>query len=238
MISEKLQINYGDKILQFSVMRRDRATLAISVTPDLEIEVSAPHDASTERILEKIRKRAPWILRQIKYFSQFHPRTPERQFVAGETHLYLGRRYKLKVVPHIQQQVKLNGGCLIVQSHRPKDNRYTQKLVENWYADRAKVKFRERLVLCQQLFPRPDEYQPASLIVRELRQRWGSMTPNRNLVLNLTLIRSSVDAIDYVITHELCHIRHDHHGAEFYKLLDRVMPDWKKCKSKLERQLA
>lgn len=64
------------------------------------------------------------------------------------------------------------------------------------------------------------------------------MTSGGKLILNRSLIGSSIDAIDYVITHELCHIRHNHHGAEFFQLLERVMPDWKTRKIKLERQLA
>jgi predicted metal-dependent hydrolase len=64
------------------------------------------------------------------------------------------------------------------------------------------------------------------------------MTADGKLILNRSLIRSSVDAIDYVITHELCHIVYDNHGPTFYRLLDRVMPDWERRKNKLERQLA
>jgi predicted metal-dependent hydrolase len=71
-------------------------------------------DAPIEKVFEKVRKRAPWIQRQQRFFTQFHPRTPEPQYVAGETHLYLGRQYKLKVEPHIKQQVKLYRGRLIV----------------------------------------------------------------------------------------------------------------------------
>jgi len=64
------------------------------------------------------------------------------------------------------------------------------------------------------------------------------MTADVKLILNRSLIRSSVDAIDYVIRHELCHILYDNHGPTFYKLLDRVMPDWPRRTNKLERQLA
>ncbi len=64
------------------------------------------------------------------------------------------------------------------------------------------------------------------------------MTLGRKLILNRSLIRASVDAIDYVITHELCHMLHHHHGPAFYQLLDGVMPHWEKRKAKLERQLA
>ena len=114
----------------------------------------------------------------------------------------------------------------------------TREVVEQWYRERAQVKFRERLALCQQLFPNPDAFEPAGLVIMQLRQRWGSMTPSGKLILNRVLIRASVEAIDYVITHELCHMRHDHHGTAFFNLLDRVMPDWKKRKIRLERKLA
>jgi predicted metal-dependent hydrolase len=189
------------------------------------IEIIAPVDAPLEKIFEKVRKRAPWIQRQLQFFSQFQPRTPRRSFVAGETHLYLGRQYKLKVVSHLQQEVKLYRGKLVVQSHRPKDSAITKELVEEWYLARAHTKFRERLIQCQQRFPKPENYEPTGIVVRQLQQRWGSMTAGGKLVLNRSLIRSSVDAIDYVIMHELCHLRYDNHGPAFYKLLDRVMPD-------------
>jgi len=78
----------------------------------------------------------------------------------------------------------------------------------------------------------------SGLIIMQLRQRWGSMKPGGQLILNRALIRASVDAIDYVITHELCHMRHNHHGPAFFELLDRVMPDWEKRKLRLECQLA
>src|SRR5208282_2697130 len=80
------------------------------------------------RVLEKVRKRASWIQRQQRFFTQFRPRTPERQYVSGETHLYLGRQYKLKVVADIQQQVKLYRGRLVVQSLRPKQADTTRGL--------------------------------------------------------------------------------------------------------------
>ncbi len=238
MSAETLQLPYGDRRIEFELTRRERKTLAISVRPDLRIEVVAPFDASLDRIFEKVRKRAPWITRQLQFFGQFQPRTPERRYIAGETHRYLGRQYKLKVLPHIQERVKLHRGLLIVQTHKPKQAENTKALVEDWYRERAHIKFPERIAICRQSFPDPNEFEPSGVIIRQLQQRWGSMTPTGKLVLNKSLIRASVDTIDYVITHELCHIRHSHHGPEFYKLLDRVMPDWEKRKVKLERQLA
>jgi predicted metal-dependent hydrolase len=114
MSEDRLQLSYGEGLIEFQLERRDRKTLAISVKPDLGVEVVAPIDAPIERIFDKVRKRAPWIQNQLRFFAQFQPRTPKRQYLPGETHRYLGRQYKLKVVPHIQQQVKLYRGCIVV----------------------------------------------------------------------------------------------------------------------------
>jgi predicted metal-dependent hydrolase len=238
MIGRTLQLAHGDGYILFQLVRRDRKTLTISVSANLIVEVVAPIDAPLERILEKIRKRAPWIRRQLRFFSQFHPRTPQRLFIAGETHLYPGRQYKLKVLRHVEQGVKLYRGRMVVQSHKPRDSHITKELVESWYRERAHVKFRERAIVCQQRFPNPKTHEPAGILIRHLQQRWGSLTAAGRLVLNCSLIKSSVDSIDYVITHELRHLRYGNHGPGFYKLLDRVMPDWEKRKTKLERLLA
>lgn len=238
MNAQCLSLPYGEGLIEFQLERRDRKTLSISVRPDLGVEVIAPLDAPLERIIEKVRRRAPWIRKQLTFFAQFQPRTPERRYISGETHLYLGRQYKLKVVPHIQQQVKLYRGQLVVQSLKPRQADLTAALVDEWYRQRAHVKFRERVDHCRQAFSDPDAFEPGGLVVRQLQQRWGSMTVGGKLILNLALIRASVDAIDYVITHELCHMAHAHHGPEFYQLLGKVMPDWEKRKLKLERQLA
>ncbi len=87
-------------------------------------------------------------------------------------------------------------------------------------------------------FPAPDDFRPKGLIVRHLRQRWGSMSPSGRLLLNRRLIEAPMDAIDYVITHELCHVAVPHHGPEFFEILNRVLPDWRERKQKLELRMA
>jgi predicted metal-dependent hydrolase len=238
MKAERHSVQYGEHRIDFAIVRRDRTTLEIAVEPDASVIVAAPEDAPLTAIEEKVRKRAAWILRQKRYFIQFLPRTPDRQYVAGETHLYLGRQYRLKVVPHVQANVKLIRGFIVVQTHRPERTEVTRELVDAWYRQRAQTKFAERLELNLLRFPAPDEFRPKGLIVRQLRQRWGSMSPASRLLLNRRLIEAPLDAIDYVITHELCHIAVPHHGPEFFELLDRVLPDWPIRKHRLEQRMA
>lgn len=231
-------IVFGDQRIDFIIQRRARKTLEIAVEPDMKVVVTAPEDATSDAILAKVRKRAGWILKQRRYFSQFMPRTPERRFVSGETHLYLGRQYRLRVRAGNEHSVKMKRGFIEVFSARPKDTDLTRDLVTAWYHNRAQAKFGERIEACLLRFPDPVAYRPTGVTIRDLRSRWASMSPASRLMVNRRLVQAPVDAIDYVLTHELCHIQEPHHGAAFFGLLVRVMPDWQKRKLRLERAMS
>ena len=238
MSTERHSIRYGRRTIAFTVERRARRTLEIAVEPDGAVVVAAPRDASMAAIVEKVRKRAAWIRRQQDFFSQYQPRTPERRFVTGETHRYLGRQYRLKVARHTQAGVTLTRGFIVVQSRQPDCAERTRALVERWYRARAHAKFAERLEVSLTRFPEPESFRPRGLLVRRMHRRWGSLSPSSRLLLNRRLIEAPVDAIDYVITHELCHIAEPHHDAGFFALLDRILPDWPRRKERLERRMA
>lgn len=238
MSSELRQIEYGSHSIVFAVDRRDRRTLEIAVEPDLSVCVAAPACALFEDIDTKVRKRAAWILKQQAFFRQFLPRTPKRQFVAGETHLYLGRQYRLKVRPGLIDRVRLYRGYIDIESIRPKTTPHIRNMVQAWYRERAKIKFEERLQLNRERFVSPEAVAPKAMIIRKLSQRWGSMSSAGRLIMNSRLIEAPVGTIDYVITHELCHMIYPHHGPAFFKLLETVMPDWEKRKLKLEKRMA
>lgn len=238
MRAEPSSVQYGAVTIHYAVIRRDRKTLEIAVEPDSTVNVVAPMTAGPERIAQKVRKRAGWIVQQQRYFEQFKPRTPERRYVSGETHLYLGRQCRLRVVRAATSSVKLLRGFLVVQSPLPQDSAETKRLVELWYTQKAKVRFQERIDLCRERFPQPKAITLNGVSLRLMQKRWGSMSPGRRLLLNLRLIQAPVDAIDYVITHELCHIFERDHSPRFYRLLARVMSDWEHRKAKMERFLS
>ncbi len=89
-------IQFGSKKIEYQVLFSERKTLGITVDPEMEIIVKSPIGVSLEKIEEKVRKKAPWILKQQDYFLGFFPKMPKRKFISGETHLYLGRAYLLK----------------------------------------------------------------------------------------------------------------------------------------------
>ena len=91
-------IQFDSKQIDFHLEYSDRKSLGITVAPNLEVFVKAQDGTSLEKIKEKLTKKAPWIIRQLSFFLYFHPKTPEHKFVGGESHLYIGRQYRLKVI--------------------------------------------------------------------------------------------------------------------------------------------
>ncbi|MDA0944863.1 MAG: SprT family zinc-dependent metalloprotease, partial [bacterium] len=199
------------------------------------VVVKAPITQSLESVEAKIRKRARWIRRQIKYFNQFDPRTPERLYVSGETHLYLGKKYRLKIQMSSKNSVVLKNGYFTIQAIQ-NDSDEIKRLIEKWYKSRSKVVFSEIFESCWYAFKSKNITKPR-LRIQKMDKRWGSLSPNGQLTLNLSLIRAPKDCIEYVVIHELCHLIEHNHGPEFYKLLDQTMPDWMKRKHKLELSL-
>lgn len=158
--------------------------------------------------------------------------------MAGEIHLYLGRQYRLKVVRNGRPGVEMTRGFITVRTRQPEKPEVTRRLVEGWYHRQARAKFVERLEASLVRFPDPEAFRPKGLIVRRMENGGGSLSPSGRLLLNRRLIEAPVDTIDYVIVHELCHMAEQHHGAAFYRLLDRVMPDWAGRKGRLEEWMA
>jgi predicted metal-dependent hydrolase len=230
-------ISFGTKTIAYTLLRADRKTLAISVEPDMSVVVSAPVEAECEVIERLLRKRAAWIVRQQRYFSQFQPRTPARQYVSGETHLYLGRQYRLRIRPAETEEVKLIGGYIYVFVGTPSAPDRVKELLNDWYARHARLRFRERLQVCLQLISGWNVNVP-QLDIRRMTRRWGSYTSTGQLILNTDLIRAPRACIDYVILHEICHVRYPNHTREFYKLLSALVPDWRERKMRLERLLS
>jgi len=109
-------LHYSGLAIPFHVQYRERKHLAITVHPEMKLEVSAPQGAALEQILAKVEKRARWIVRQWRFFEQYRPPQPGRRFVSGETHVYLGRQYRLKVQAGSPEGVKLIGRFLHVRT--------------------------------------------------------------------------------------------------------------------------
>ncbi len=259
------QLRYGTDTIRYEVrFLASRQTLAIEVHPDSRVLVRAPVDCPEALIVERVQKRAAWISRQLAEFERYRPRTPTRQYINGESHLYLGRQYRLKLIvgdaasvtksqgaildarsaPAGMARIKLTRGQLLVtlpgEPERGPDQ--VRALLHRWYLDRARAVFTEVLDASLLRFKGIDSRlrgndRPARLIVRAMQSRWGSLSRAGTMTLNVNLVRAPRPCIEYVVIHELCHTRHRDHDARFFKLLGQVMPDWEQRKQRLEAAL-
>ena len=210
------------------------ARLTIHVYPDMRVEVLAPKDKALDVVLARVQRRARWIVKQWRYFEQFQPRQPDRRFVSGETHVYLGRQYRLKVAKGDPSEVKLIGRFFFVQLSDPDNSDEVARLLQDWYLRHAKSLFANRVSLwISECRPLAMSEVP-TVTVRKMTRRWGSCTRRGTITLNLDLVKVPLTFIDYVIVHELCHLKIHNHSPAFYKLLTRSMPDWRQRKERLE----
>ncbi|MGN2375606.1 M48 family metallopeptidase [Sphingobacterium spiritivorum] len=235
MMTEILQsIAFGSTVIKYSFAHQERKSLSIKVYPDGSVKVAAPFDKTEIEIQNYLKKKAPWIIKQQREFLSYHPLTPARLYINGETHLYLGRQYKLRIETESINDVKLYRGHLIIYCCKKGDAR---EILNKWYRERAVIHFNEMLDKTFPLFSKFKISKP-DLQIRQMEKRWGSCTPNGKVILNPELIKAPKGSIEYVVIHELCHLIHHNHTKHFYDLQESLMPDWKKWKERLEHSLS
>lgn len=230
-----LSFVYGDERIQ--VCREDRARVTdrvqIRVHPDCRVVVAAPAESDDQSVLQAVRQRARWIYQQLREFRQQNEHLTPRQYVSGESHLYLGKQHMLKVIeaPDHNQEVKLLRGKLEV-SVRYRQPGKVKALLDDWYKQKAREVFARRLdaMLEHTLWvsERPQ------FRTRVMQTRWGSCSPKGCLTLNPYLVKAPRECIDYVLLHELCHLAEHNHSERFYRLMNQVMPGWEPIKEKLD----
>jgi predicted metal-dependent hydrolase len=161
--------------------------LAIHVYPDGNVIVDAPITTSKQAIADKVKKRAPWIFKQKLKFESYPPALSQRQYVSGETHRYLGRQYRLKVMEGNNECVKLLHGHLSIKANDPENRLRVKTLLQQWYRLRARVVFSERYKFCTQQVVKLGIEHHQGIQLRFMPKRWGSCTGQGNIIPDFPL---------------------------------------------------
>ncbi len=208
--------------------------MGINVYPDKRVIVRAPQGVPAADVAALVRKKGGWIVDKLQKFDEYPSAPPPARYVSGETHPYLGRRYPLQVIEARDEGVLLADGRLTLHVRDKTDLARKQKLLEGWYRQQAKIFFAERLGA---LYPRAAQrgIPFPKMKIRLMKSRWGSCSSKGNINLNLRLIQTPTACIDYVIMHELAHLKEHNHGRGYYALLDQLMPDWRERREELNR---
>jgi predicted metal-dependent hydrolase len=231
------QLQYGTTILKYDLAYADRKTLGVRVNPEGEIRVIAPEGTDMAAIETKLLGKAAWIRRQRDFFLSFQPRRTERRYVSGETHLYLGKQYRLKVHKvdrDIDEGVRLERGYFHLRTMQPEDRERSAEMMKRFYEAYATTRFP---ALLKARLPAARNYYdgPVKLQMKWLTNRWGMCRSFGTITLNYELMKAPTECIEYVIVHELCHLAEFNHGSAFYNLLEQEWPGWEIVKDRLER---
>ncbi|MBP4052187.1 M48 family metallopeptidase [Chromobacterium violaceum] len=229
-------IIYGDERIEFAVrfVPRSQRRVAIHVMPDGTVCVDAPENSELTDVIEAVKQRARWIWVQLEAQRERRLHVLPREYVSGETHFYLGRRHILKVQLDDQAppRVRMWRGRLDVTT-RSREPTIVRRLLEDWYRVHAQEIFVQVLADLAKHTAGLQFTPPWRLLT--MRTQWGSCSPKGELLLNPHLVKAPRACIEYVIAHELCHLKEHNHSPRFYQHLSAILPDWQARKDELDR---
>lgn len=229
----QIELAYGSRIIPVSVVLSKRKSVSIIVRPDTQVIIRAPLKTTQKVIHNALTKHLKWITKKLNYFAQFQGFTSNHNFVSGETHYFLGESYQLQIKNNLKANVQIIEKNILAELPIANGQKSVSTLLLNWYEKQAKEILNLRMMLYLPEFLKLG-IKPIRIKYRRMKSRWGSCSSKGVITLNINLIKVSLDCIDYVIAHELCHLINLSHNVKFYKLLERFVPDYKMRRKKLK----
>ena len=231
-ITREYIIGNNEREIRYTIFRKDCKRLCISVTPQLDVRITAPLDAPDSFINDALREKTPWIIKSVDRLKNCTILPFPEKYISGEKIAYLGREINLKVLQGAGKKVELSGDTLVVRVPAP-DMKNVKREVDKWLRHQAEIVFSRYLNKCYSVISGYCLSEPF-LKIRKMKSRWGSCSRAGKVTLNLRLIHLPGVCIEYIVMHELCHLKHLNHSQSFYSFLQHCMPDWKERKSILE----
>lgn len=225
-------IKFGNQILAYSLKRsKRRKTLSIAVNQK-GITVIAPFNVEIQKIEATLLKKAAWIIKQLNDYQEMNKKVQERSFLSGEKLPYLGRLYRLKVIKgdKVETGFRFYQGQFIaelpmgISTDRHRELIYP--MYKEWVKQRAKDFTKDRI----KRFTLKLQQEPEKIIIKEQEQRWGSCTPTGSVLLNWRIFLAPTSIIDYVLAHELVHLKFMDHSSEYWETLRMLLPDYENRK--------
>jgi predicted metal-dependent hydrolase len=208
------------------IIRSKRKTLALIVKPDGSLVVRAPLRTSEKAIREFINKYASWVHRKQSEVLAAQPLLP-KQYVPGEMFGYLGETYPLEIVREQRQPLILSESFKLAESAQAN----ARRVFERWYRTQAKQILGERL--CSYASQYGFEY--TKLGITSARTRWGSCSASGSINFSWRLILAPLEAVDYVVVHELVHTVIHNHSKHFWKKVGEILPDYQERRNWLRK---
>jgi predicted metal-dependent hydrolase len=228
------EIKHGGNIIPFKVLMTRRRTMSIIVYPDQSVTVRAPLRTSMRYIKKSVENRADWIISKQTKFSHLPKPSLVKKYEDGDVFHFMGNELKLRINQDLVNRVDIEDGDLIVRMTKITKEK-VKKLICDWYKVQAEKIFLDRLEICKDMVADIGIKYNSMPKLRQMRSMWGNCSRKGEIKLSYELIKKPLHCIDYVIVHELCHIKEFNHSKAFYELLNHAMPDWKSRRADLKR---
>lgn len=216
--------------IEIQVTKKKIKNLHLSVMPpNGSVKISAPIEVSDDAIIAFASSRLGWIKAQIATFEN-HERESKREYVSGESFYLFGRRYLLNVIHTNKNKIEIQNDRIILGLKKNTTNDQKINFVTNWYRNELRKELKKLLEIWQTR----TRLIPESWQIKDMKTKWGSCTKNKGkLWFNLQLAKKPIDCIEYVVLHELIHLKVEKHNNEFKNLMQQYMPNWQERKSTL-----
>lgn len=225
-------INYCGLRMEYEYTPKDIKNINIRVTKNGQINVSAPFNTKPKLVDDFVEKKAEWIFRKMADFEKARESMPDDGFYDGKSAFILGDEYTIKLERGKKFAVEINDRDIVVFSRYGDENIKSKYL--DWLAGISKPVFDESLTRML-ILAKDYKIERPEIYIRNMTSRWGSCnTVKYRIGLNVQLIKKDIKCIDQVVLHELAHFVSPDHSKGFYRVLDRLMPDWKERKNDLE----
>lgn len=212
---------------EYQIKYSNRKTLNISVERDRSIIVRAPHYLTAEKIDKVVQSKRQWIKEKLNHTQKYPLISESKEFVSGETLMYLGKNYQLLVVDEEVDGIEFDQRFKISKANQPKAN----ELFKKWYLSQALKKIEPLATkYAKSLGVEYNQFKTS-----EMKYRWGSCTPANNIIFNWRIIKAPMYVLEYLVAHELVHLIEDNHTPRFWNILSIQVPNYEKAKNWLKK---
>jgi predicted metal-dependent hydrolase len=222
--------------LKYTVILSRRRSISIILSPDKGITIRAPYRTSLRTIDSFVKQKSGWIKKHLDKYQNLTRINFEKKYADGEPHMFMGKEKILKITESASYEVNLNNGNIEVRLPEKDDREKIRFLLEKWYRQKAAEIFVQKLEEIRYRFSQYN-FVPSGFVVRPLKSRWGSCSSKGKITINSGLVKLDGIFADYVIIHELCHLKHHNHSKEYYRLLTELVPDYKTIRRELRKYI-
>jgi predicted metal-dependent hydrolase len=222
--------------IEFNIIYSGRRTIGISVLPDSTVIVRVPYLTSINTINRIIKQKYNWVLKHRDSYRRSENNPLNRSYATGSAHLFHGKETVLKIEKSGKSHIRFHDSTIEMGMAKTDDYDAIKRLLYKGYKREAEQYL--PLLLKKVLVEHKNQmFRPSGLIIRTMKRRWGSCSNKGVITLSTELIKLSDLYIEYVIAHELCHLKQHNHGSKYYKLLSEVFPEWKSARKELRKYI-